>query len=230
MLAHSDNAPARRTDHHNEEISARIRAVLSDHGLSGPAIAALIAMDAEIFHWRRRLQKREFVRQALKALDLGLEQTQFEVILVTARLGRKDKANSGEPQSQTAQCAEPHRATIGAIATALDIDPSRASRLVADLVNRGYVRRLAAQEDGRKSCIALTKAGQMALSAVMDYKWRHMANLFADWDETEIETFSRLLARYNKDRASPPSAPDAKARSEADAVRAALAEELAERN
>ena len=46
--------------------------------------------------------------------------------------------------------------TVGAIAEILRIDPSRASRIVAEMVTRGVLRRKASQADARRIVVAIT--------------------------------------------------------------------------
>ena len=86
--------------------------------------------------------------------------------------------------------------TVGLLAEEMDIDPSRASRIASDLIGRGFVRREAAQDDGRKSILVLTDAAWKVLGRVSDQKWSKMGAIFEGWSEDEITTFSRLFLRY----------------------------------
>jgi DNA-binding MarR family transcriptional regulator len=85
---------------------------------------------------------------------------------------------------------------VGLLAEELDIDPSRASRIASDLIARGYVRREAAQDDGRKSILVLTDAAWAVLGQMREQKWSKMSALFEGWSEDEILAFSRLFLRY----------------------------------
>ncbi|WP_408907435.1 MarR family transcriptional regulator [Streptomyces albidoflavus] len=49
--------------------------------------------------------------------------------------------------------------TVGFFADRLAVDPSRASRIVAEAVKSGFVRRVASQEDGRRSCLDEAERG-----------------------------------------------------------------------
>src|SRR5687767_14098918 len=50
--------------------------------------------------------------------------------------------------------------TVGTVAERLGIDPSTASRLVADATRDGYLARSASARDGRRACLTLTEAGR----------------------------------------------------------------------
>ena len=90
----------------------------------------------------------------------------------------------------------PQEATIGLVAVELNIDPSRASRITADLIARGYLLREVSQTDGRKSVLALTEKAHELLKSFLDLKWTKSMQVFADWDEADIVTFSTLFVRY----------------------------------
>jgi DNA-binding MarR family transcriptional regulator len=86
--------------------------------------------------------------------------------------------------------------TVGAIAEAMRIDPSRGSRLVADLVARGVLRRDASQEDGRRSLLVRTELGDRLLAEIRSVKRSLLMNVLEDWDEQELDTFSRQFERF----------------------------------
>ena len=78
----------------------------------------------------------------------------------------------------------------------LGIDPSRASRISADIVERGYAFRVASQLDARRICLKLTAKGERFVTAVRQTKWRIFAGSLAQWDEQELVTFAALLERF----------------------------------
>lgn len=86
--------------------------------------------------------------------------------------------------------------TVGAIAEAMRIDPSRGSRLVADLVARGILRRDASQADGRRSLIVRTEAGDNLLAEIRAVKRSLLTRVLEDWPEDELSTFSRLFEKF----------------------------------
>ena len=59
----------------------------------------------------------------------------------------------------------PGPATIGALAAAAGVSQQAASKAVADLERRGYVRREADPADRRTRCVALTSRGEAAVAA-----------------------------------------------------------------
>lgn len=86
--------------------------------------------------------------------------------------------------------------TVGTIADNLRIDPSRASRIVADMVTRGVLRRKASQADARRIVVVLTALGQRLLSEIQAQKYAVIGGIFADWTPEEVEHFSLLFDRY----------------------------------
>ena len=90
----------------------------------------------------------------------------------------------------------PEAATIGLVAEELNVDPSRASRLAAELISQGYLRREAAQDDGRKSIVELTDHAEEIFLRFRELKWTKFLSLLSDWEEAEIAEFARLFEKY----------------------------------
>ncbi len=86
--------------------------------------------------------------------------------------------------------------TVGSIAEVLRIDPSRASRIVADMVGRGVLRRKASQADARRIVVVMTAVGQRLLSEIQAQKLTIIENIVADWPSEDIEAFSRLFNQF----------------------------------
>ena len=111
----------------------------------------------------------------------------------------------------------PGEVTVGAIADAMRLDPSRGSRLVAELVGQGLLRREASQIDGRRSVIVRSPAGDKLLGMIHDTKRQVLASVLADWQQEELESFAKLFdkfvggveAVYSAERAQPQSLADA---------------------
>jgi DNA-binding MarR family transcriptional regulator len=87
-------------------------------------------------------------------------------------------------------------ATVGQLARRMDVDPSRASRMVAKAIRAGYAKRMASQEDGRRTCVALTKKGEEFETAIKDLRSRYFTSHLKGWSEKDRETFARLLTRF----------------------------------
>lgn len=86
--------------------------------------------------------------------------------------------------------------TVGAIADAMRLDPSRGSRLVAELVAQGLLRRDASQIDGRRSIIVRTERGDGLLAEIHATKRTLLSSLLDDWPEEDLEIFARLFDRF----------------------------------
>lgn len=109
------------------------------------------------------MRRRIVGRMAIANVAPGLDLTDLDVLDVSRRIAQ----TGGE-------------VTVGAIAEAMHIDPSRGSRLVADLVSRGILRRDASQEDGRRSLIAPTDLGEKLLKEIRSVKHGLIEQMTAD--------------------------------------------------
>ena len=85
---------------------------------------------------------------------------------------------------------------MGQVAEKLRVDPSRASRIVSELVARGYVERRAAQDDARKTVLVLAPRAEAFLKRFTKAKWQLMAQVFEGWSSDDITRFSHLFTRY----------------------------------
>ena len=86
---------------------------------------------------------------------------------------------------------------VSTVAERLHIDPSRASRLVAEMVNSGYARRAVSQRDARRTILELTAAGEAVIDAVRGYKWLLLGEFFSTWPAEDVAAFVPLLERYS---------------------------------
>jgi DNA-binding MarR family transcriptional regulator len=165
-------------------IHAGVPDFLTDQGFSDPAVMALLDLDLALFRWRRMAEKGEFKGKVMQGMSEPLEPAILQGLLsiaqISAGLGR-DKAELP---------------TIGMVAEVMSVDPSRASRIVSELVSRGYVARQAVQEDARKSVLVMTPKSRDFLREFTLSKWRIMAQVFEGWSGEDISDFSRLFARY----------------------------------
>lgn len=150
-------------------------------GLSEAAAEAVAAIDAVMNKVRRSVQRREFGRLILERIDPSLEVSHLDAILALSAIV------GDTPQDEV---------TVGIIAERMGIDPSRASRISADLVERGYAFRVASQLDARRICLKLTAKSERLVTAVRQTKLRIFAGALAQWDEQELVTFATLLERF----------------------------------
>ncbi|NKZ04011.1 MarR family winged helix-turn-helix transcriptional regulator [Actinomadura latina] len=86
--------------------------------------------------------------------------------------------------------------SVGLVAARLGVDASRGSRVVAEAVKSGYVRRVASQADGRRIHLELTDAGRRVVEATRRTRQEHFAKAMSQWTEEERAEFARLLARF----------------------------------
>lgn len=156
------------------------RQLLLDRKFSPDAAQAAIDIDADMANMRRSMARKDFGRMALRELKLELDMTDLEVISMI-------ECGPGV-DGQT---------TVGLIAERLAIDPSRASRIVADAVDKGIVRRVASQSDARRIGLELTDLGRAHADAIRQFKWNTFAQAFGDWSEEDLVTFAKLFKRYS---------------------------------
>ncbi len=86
--------------------------------------------------------------------------------------------------------------SVGLVAARLGVDASRGSRVVAEAVKSGYVRRVASQADGRRIHLELTDAGRRVVEATRRTRQDHFAKAMSDWTPVERAEFARLLSRF----------------------------------
>ena len=146
----------------------------------------------------------------IRRLQLDLELAEFQGLVAIFRLRHG---------------AAGRDVSVGDLAEELAIDPSRASRIAADLVGKGFVRRHAAQGDGRKSILALSDAGMAMMQMVRQAKSETTARTFAAWAEDDIIAFAGYFTRFAAEGLILPD-PDAGAVAGRDAIARALRDEL----
>ncbi|WP_306830797.1 MarR family winged helix-turn-helix transcriptional regulator [Neorhizobium huautlense] len=140
---------------------------------------SIIDIGQTLTRMRFLIGRRIVGRIAIANIAPGLELTDLDVLDVSRRIAQA----GGE-------------VTVGAIADAMRIDPSRGSRLVADLVTRGILRRDASQEDGRRSLIAPTELGETLLREIRSVKHGLIEQMTDDWSAEDRQDFARLFARF----------------------------------
>jgi DNA-binding MarR family transcriptional regulator len=92
--------------------------------------------------------------------------------------------------------SEDGRCSVATVATRLTVDQPRASKLVAQAVADGFVRRESDQADGRRSLLALTPKGQDAVKAMHSFRQDLFGRAMADWSVQERTEFARLLSDF----------------------------------
>lgn len=160
-------------------------ALLRRAGLADHAIDATLRIDAILQNWRRRLNRRELGILALRDLGVPLNLAQLDVLVAI----EAPEHEFGETTSAST--------TVGTVAERLGIDPSRASRVVAEMVEAGYALRDVCQTDARRTIIRLTEQGHAVVAAVRAHKFLLLGDFLAEWQEADLDTFVTLLERFS---------------------------------
>jgi DNA-binding MarR family transcriptional regulator len=92
--------------------------------------------------------------------------------------------------------------TVTEAATALGVDQPRASRLTAQALDAGLLRRGVDQADGRRSPLVLTPSGRGALDRIHAFRRRVIAEATADWGAEDRTALAQLLTRFVADIAA----------------------------
>lgn len=99
-------------------------------------------------------------------------------------------------QAVEAQTGRAQTATVGAVAAELAIEPSTASRLVAQTIRAGYLVRTVSQTDGRAAQLALTPAGQELADQARRYQRAVFEQVTRTWPAPERQEFARLFVKF----------------------------------
>lgn len=153
-------------------------------------------------------------------LPLGEMDQDVEPVLDRAgqalfRLGRlfsrhtlKDQMQRNIGQATTVSCilvteavaagqTEPDQEiTVGCVAERLGIDPSTASRLVAETIEGGYLARLPSLFDSRRIRLTLTDTGRELIVNAHRYQRSVFEQVTKDWTASERMEFAQLLLKF----------------------------------
>ncbi len=164
---------------------ADLKKTLAHAGIGASEAEAALDLDAILQRWRRRVMKRELGHRALADLALDLDMAQLDALMAVWAPANEF---GDEPGGET---------MVGTVATRLGIDPSRASRITADLIRLGLVRRAVSQADARRAILEVTDEGARVVQAVRRYKFLILGNFLKGWTPDEIATFIPLLERFS---------------------------------
>ncbi|MDS9469411.1 MarR family winged helix-turn-helix transcriptional regulator [Paracoccus sp. MBLB3053] len=87
-------------------------------------------------------------------------------------------------------CPQAEDVSVGDIARHLHIDPSRASRLVAGLVDRGFLIRAVSQHDARRAVLLRTEAGDRIFAEISRIKLELIREITGGWPEERLLSFA----------------------------------------
>ncbi|MBB2749514.1 UNVERIFIED_ORG: DNA-binding MarR family transcriptional regulator [Rhizobium aethiopicum] len=117
-------------------------------------------------------------RLAIQSAAPGLELSHLDVL---------DAVRRAQPAGEV---------TVGLIAEMLRIDPSRASRVVAEMVTRNVLRREASQADARRIVVVMTATGEALLAEIRAQKIAIISEIVSDWPEEDVDRFATLFDRF----------------------------------
>lgn len=92
--------------------------------------------------------------------------------------------------------ASDQEVTVGAVAARLGVDPSTASRLVAEAIQAGYLARATSPADARRARLGLTAAGRALAEGARRYQRAVFEQVTRDWPERERAEFARLFVKF----------------------------------
>ncbi|RKS73284.1 MarR family transcriptional regulator [Actinomadura pelletieri DSM 43383] len=141
---------------------------------------ALDAVERSMVKLRRGMARQRLGRAAIREHNLPVDVQVLHVVDVI------DEGPDDPGQEMS----------VGLVAARLGVDASRGSRIVAEAVKSGYVRRVASQEDGRRIHLELTDAGRTVVEATRRTRQKHFAEAMSGWTDEERAEFARLLARF----------------------------------
>jgi DNA-binding MarR family transcriptional regulator len=127
---------------------------------------------------RLLIGRRYIGRLAINRAGAGLELSHLDMLSLVRRLSKMQEV------------------TVGALAEQMRLDHSRVSRVVADLVKRGVLRREASQEDARRTLVALTEDGINWLDRMNEVKHEVIGQILSDWSHEDLELFAGLYDRF----------------------------------
>jgi DNA-binding MarR family transcriptional regulator len=136
-------------------------------------------IDQTLTRMRLVIRKRTIGRMAIAKVTPGLDVSHLDVLEAMRILGQE----GGE-------------ITVGAIAETMRMDPSRGSRMVAELVSRGILERAVSQADARRSIVKRTPLGDTLLREVRAVKQALVAEVLSGWTEEEVAVFAELFERF----------------------------------
>lgn len=159
--------------------------LLGKAGIDEDTVEAVVSIDALLQNWRRRATRRELGARALADLAVGIDLAQFDVLVAIEAPAAQFGDSAGETM-------------VATVAERLAIDPSRASRLVSEMVEAGYARRAVSQADARRTIIELTEAGRAIIEAVRAYKFLIMGDFLGNWSKADLARFVPLLRKFSE--------------------------------
>lgn len=143
-----------------------------------PAADTIARIGSAMARMRLMIGRRFIGNLVLSRVGGGMELSHLDVVGTVRRLQATQEA------------------TVGAIAEELRVDPSRSSRIVADLVRQGLLKREVSQEDARRAIVVISPVGQDLLKKADEVKRETIREIVADWPEEDVQRFAELYDRF----------------------------------
>jgi DNA-binding MarR family transcriptional regulator len=163
------------------QVLAMTRASLKPAPAADDEAATLAAVEEAMVRMRRALARRR-----LACGPDGVDALQFAVV---------DAVEAGPDSTPDSPGDE---VTVGAVAERLGLDPSQASRLVAQAIAAGLVLRRASQADARRIGLALTAAGRALVERKHRARRAFAAQLMEGWSARDRSSFARLFQQFTR--------------------------------
>ncbi|MFJ9590425.1 MarR family winged helix-turn-helix transcriptional regulator [Streptomyces acidicola] len=153
----------------------------------GKPSADVADIETAVVALRRSRQRRALARLAERRGEhaghqAGLPEAAFELL---------DVVEAAEGQGSAL--------TVTEVAALLGVDQPRSSRLTAQALAAGLLRREADQHDGRRSLLALTPEGRDVLARIRTFRRGVIVEATASWTTEDRAALAHLLTRFVRD-------------------------------
>lgn len=91
-----------------------------------------------------------------------------------------------------------HPSSVKRLSELINVSTTRASKILKDLEQRGYVSRTPDAEDRRKEQVLLTETGSMTVQRILSFYTEIGSELLTSWRHELAQDFSWLLQSVNQ--------------------------------
>lgn len=135
-------------------------------------------------------------------MSQSLEKIEYEIALLvrlttaySPRLGSLDRSE----YLLLSELEKKSPLAINELAVQLLLNLSTASRQVATLESKNYVRRFPDQKNGRISLLEITPEGRGVLEKVHKARYEVYKDVLNEWSQEDLSALEKSLVRLNKD-------------------------------
>ena len=86
-----------------------------------------------------------------------------------------------------------HPSSVKRLSELINVSSTRASKILKDLEQRGFVSRTPTAEDHRKEQVLLTETGSLAVTRILTFYAEIGSELLTSWRQELVQDFSWLL-------------------------------------